>query len=229
MGTPMRLAAVVAMASVGLAACAGGGTMDAGPSPSPAPSTVPAQREAVGPPDTSSVRATGSPRSTSAQAPNPATGRRLLPPGADRRAKTSSVHHGFPVLVGVRTGSHPGYTRYVFDFVNADPEGHSPLGSARPGWDVRHVPPSDAVQDGSGDPPPVGGAVYLRIRFDGAAAHYDDGTPSIRYGLDAHSPLGFGGDFEGRVTWFLGLEREQPFNVFFVENNKVVVDVVNAQ
>jgi len=117
----------------------------------------------------------------------------------------------------------------VFDFVNADPQGHSPLGSARPGWDVRYVPPAEAVQDGSGDPPPVGGAVYLRIRFDGAAAHYEDGTPSIRYGLDAHAPLGFGGDFEGRVTWFLGLEHQQPFRVLFVENDKVAVDVVNGR
>jgi hypothetical protein len=93
---------------------------------------------------------------------------------------------------------------------------------------VRYVPRAEARQDGSGDPPPVGGAVYLRIRFDGAAAHYADGTPSIRYGLDAHAPLGFGGDFEGRVTWFLGLEHEQPFKLSFVDNNKVVVDVVDS-
>ncbi|MCA1675002.1 MAG: hypothetical protein LC799_23385 [Actinobacteria bacterium] len=229
MGIRMRFLAVTAVASLGLAACAGQENEGVGQPPSRAPSSVSAEPGAADRPGASSVSERGSLGSTSPQTPRPAAGGRSLSPNAGAGPKTSSLHQGFPVLVGVRTGSHPGYTRYVFDFTNADPDGHSPLGSARPGWDVRYVAQAEAVQDGSGDPPPVGGAVYLRIRFDGAAAHYDDGTPSIRYGLDAHSALGFGGDFEGHVTWFLGMERQQPFKLSFVETNKVVVDVVNAQ
>lgn len=229
MGARMGFVTVAAIAGLGLAACGGQDEAGVAPAPARASTTVSTAPPATDQPATTSVSDGASRRrSTSREAGRSATGGATALPGADRAPKTSSVHQGSPVLVGVRTGSHPGYTRYVFDFTNDDPEGHSPLGSARPGWDVRYVPPAEAVQDGSGDPPPVGGAVYLRIRFDGAAAHYEDGTSSIRYGLDAHSPLGFGGDFEGRVTWFLGLEREQPFKVSFVDNNKVVVDVVDG-
>ncbi|HEX2192297.1 MAG TPA: hypothetical protein VHH09_03810 [Acidimicrobiales bacterium] len=223
MGTRMRLvvtALVATLGATGVTACGDEDEVSVSPA-----STGPSAPATVSvPPDTAAPATSPA----SPETPPPDRGGTAVLPGADRNPKTSSVHQGSPVLLGVRTGRHPGYTRYVFDFTNDDLEGHSPLGSARPGWDVRYVPPSEAVQEGSGDPPPVGGAVYLRIRFDGAAAHYEDGSSSIRYGLDAHSPLGFGGDFEGRVTWFLGLEREQPFKVSFVENNKVVVDVVDG-
>lgn len=221
MGTAMRLTAVAAVAGLALAACGGGDETGVASAPTRAPSTLAAPTGAGQPATTSP---TASPGVTSPDAGGPAA-----LPGADRGPETSSVHQGFPVLLGVRAGNHPGYTRYVFDFTNADPEGHSPEGSARPAWDVRYVPAADVIQDGSGDPVPVGGAVHLRIRFDGAAAHNEDGSSSIRYGLDAHAPLAFGGDFEGRVAWFLGLEREQPFRVSFVENNKVVVDVATAR
>ena len=224
MVTTMRFVAAAAVAGLALAACGGEDETGVGPAPTRAPSTVTASTNAGDQPATSSPSGGASSGSTS---PGAGSGSATLP-NADRGPKTSSVHQGFPVLLGVRTGNHPGYTRYVFDFTNNDPEGHSPLGSARPRWDVRYVPAAEVVQDGSGDRVPVGGAVHLRIRFDGAAAHYDDGSSSIRYGLDAHSPLAFGGDFEGRVTWFLGLEREQPFRVSFVETDKVVVDVATG-
>ena len=229
MGTTMRFVAVAAVATLGLAACGGADQTGVGPAPTRAPSTVDSPTGVGGEPPASSSVARASSGSTSPASAGPATGGSASLPGADRGPKTSSVHQGFPVLLGVRAGSHPGYTRYVFDFTNSDPEGHSPEGSARPAWDVRYVPSAEVVQDGSGDPVPVGGAAHLRIRFDGAAAHYDDGSSSIRYGLDAHSPLAFGGDFEGRVAWFLGLERERPFRVSFVGTNKVVVDVAEAR
>ena len=215
MRTTMRLVAVAAAAGLGLAACGGGDEVGVGSAPTRVTTTVAA-------PTDSGERPT-----TSAGAGPGAEGPAALP-GADRGPETSSVHQGSPVLLGVRMGNHPGYTRYVFDFTNNDPEGHSPAGSARPAWDVRYVPRSEVIQDGSGDPVPVGGAVHLRIRFDGAAAHYDDGSSSIRYGLDAHAPLAFGGDFEGRVVWFLGLDRQQPFRVSFVAPDKVAVDVATG-
>lgn len=219
MRTRMPMVAAALATLVGLAGCTG----DEKPTTRATPTTgsAPGPSGSAGQPGTSAR----SPASTVPEAGRPTATDATLLPGAGVGAKTSSVHQGFPVLVGVRSGAHSGFTRYVFDFMNEDPEGHSPLGSARPAWDVRYVAPSEVVQDGSGAPAPVGGAAHLRIRFDGADAHHDDGTSSIRYGLDAHAPLAFAGDFEGRVTWFLGLDRERPFNVFFVENNKVAVDV----
>ena len=222
MDTTMRFVAVAAVASLGVAACGGGDETGVSPAPTRVTSTVAAPPGAADLPATSPQPGGGSPGPTSSGSGSGAL------PGADRGPKTSSARQGTPVLLGVRTGSHPGYTRYVFDFTNDDPEGHSPAGSARPAWDVRYVPRSEVIQDGSGDPVPVGGAVHLRIRFDGAAAHYEDGSSSIRYGLDAHAPLAFGGDFEGRVVWFLGLERQQPFTVSFVAPDKVAVDVATA-
>jgi hypothetical protein len=223
MGTRMRFVALAAVAGLALAACGNGDETGVGPAPTRAPATEASPTDPGGQTTTSSA---------AESSPGPATprtgGGSATLPGADLAPKTSSVRQGNPVLLGVRRGTHPGYTRYVFDFTNDDPEGHSPAGSARPGWDVRYVPRSDVIQDGSGDPVPVGGAVHLRIRFDGAAAHYEDGSSSIRYGLDAHAPLAFGGDFEGRVVWFLGLDREQPFRVSFVETNRVAVDVATG-
>ena len=217
MGTRMRLVVGALVATLGVTACGDGEVVGVSPAPTGPHPAVSVAPDTAAPPTSAAAPRTRDP-----------DGRTAALPGADRSPKTSSLQQGSPVLLGVRAGSHPGYTRYVFDFTNDDPEGHSPMGAARPGWDVRYVPPSEAVQDGSGDPPPVGGAVYLRIRFDGAAAHYQDGTASIRYGLDAHSPLGFGGDFEGRVTWFLGLEGQRAFKVSFVAPNKVAVDVVDG-
>jgi hypothetical protein len=223
MSTRLRFVAVAAVAGLALAACGDGDETGVGPAPTRAPATEASPTD----PGRQTTTSTAPEDSAGPTSPRTGGGSATLQ-GADRAPKTSALHQGSPVLLGVRSGNHPGYTRYVFDFTNDDPEGHSPSGSARPGWDVRYVPPAEAVQDGSGDPPPVGGAVYLRIRFDGAAAHYEDGSSSIRYGLDAHAPLGFGGDFEGRVTWFLGLEREQPFRVSFVAPDKVALDVATA-
>ncbi|MDP8930688.1 MAG: hypothetical protein M3O70_19505, partial [Actinomycetota bacterium] len=121
--------------------------------------------------------------------------------------------------------THPGYVRYVFEFASNHPEGHSPL-VARPAWNVRYVPESEAVMDGSGKPVPVGGSERLRIDFEGAAMHWDDGSVSLTRSVPDHDPLVFGSDFEGTVAWFLGLDKQTPFRVFFTDNNKVVLDVV---
>ncbi|MDP8929467.1 MAG: hypothetical protein M3O70_13090, partial [Actinomycetota bacterium] len=52
-----------------------------------------------------------------------------LPFPADTKPDVSSAQHqqGFPVLVAVTKGTHPGYVRYVFEFASNHPEGHSPL------------------------------------------------------------------------------------------------------
>ncbi len=167
-------------------------------------------------------------RAAAREAPKPppaVKAAKKLPFRADTRSDVSSAQQGNPVLVSVTKGSHRGYVRYVFEFANNDPEGHSPL-VARPAWDVRYVPRSEAVQDGSGDPVPVGGRERLRIRFEGAAMHWDDGRSSLTRSVPDHDPLVFAGDYEGYVNWFLGLDTQRPFRAFFTDNNKVVIDVV---
>lgn len=220
-------AVVTALAAV-LVGCSGGEPqVEAGNLPSfaeePSSSaTTPPASQAVNPPP-----AAGGAEDEEGPAPaEPDRGQRPPFP-ADTKPDVSSVQQGFPVLVAVTKGAHPGYVRYVFEFTNNDPQGHSPL-VARPAWDVRYVPKSEAVMDGSGEPVPVGGREPLHIRFDGAAMHWDDGRSSLSRSVPDHDPLVFGGDFEGTVAWFLGLDKQEPFRVFFTDNNKVVVDVVNA-
>lgn len=221
---------VLAVVALGVAACAGGEPTDAGSAPvrSSSTSTSTSTSEPTGEPASGEAPAT-----TKASTPTThpegngrsgATGP-AMPFVADTRPDTSSTTVGFPVLVSVTKGDHPGYVRYVFDFDDNRPEGRRADG-ARPAWDVRYVPRSEVVQDGSGFPVPVEGTAVLRIAFQGAAMHWDDGSVSLRHSRDVHERLRFGGDFEGYVTWFLGLDGERPFRAFFTGSDKVVVDVV---
>jgi hypothetical protein len=221
-----RYASVVALV-VGLTGCAGDPPADAGPAPvRPGPVEVTAPAEA--PP--SGVRPQPPTTVPVASSDGPGEARARLPFPADIRPDLSSMSQGWPVLVEVAKGTHPGYARYVFRFADNGPQGQQ-RSAARPAWDVRYVPYSEAVLDGSGSPAPVGGAVVLRVGFD-AAMHWDDGTPSLVRSVEDHDPLVFGSDFEGQVTWFLGLDQEQPFRAFFVEDGsqgEVVVDVVEGR
>ncbi|MDP9020545.1 MAG: hypothetical protein M3N25_07065 [Actinomycetota bacterium] len=216
----------LAVAALGVAACSGSGPTDAGSAP-------------LRPTSTSTSEPAGEEAPTTTEASPPATAPEgqdrsggAAPPGgpampfvANTRPDTSTTTEGFPVLLSVTKGDHPGYVRYVFEFDDNPPEGRR-ADHARPAWDVRYVPRSQVVRHGSGAPVPVEGAAVLNITFEGAAMHWDDGRTSLRHPMDAHPRLRFGGDFEGYVTWFLGLGGERPFRAFFTDGDKVVVDVV---
>lgn len=219
---------VVAMVTLGVAACSDGGPTDAGSAPLRPSSTT---TESTGEP-------AGDEAPTTTQPP-PATGRegqdrsgsttstagQAMPFVANTRPDTSSTTEGFPVLLSVTKGDHPRHVRYVFEFDDNPPDGQR-ADDARPAWDVRYVPRSQVVQDGSGFPVTVEGAAVLRIRFQHAWMHWDDGSTSLRHPRDAYQRLRFGGDFEGHVTWFLGVDGERPFRAFSTDGDKVVVDVV---
>ncbi len=165
---------------------------------------------------------------TSGKAGSAATKEQTVPFVADTNPDLSNEREGFPVLVAVRHGEHNGYRRYVFTFDHADPEGHQPWRRrARPAWDVRYVPASQAVMDGSGHPVANAGAkAHLRIQFQ-ADMHYADGRSSLKRSVSDEPPdLVFGGDFENQVTWFYGAEKERPFRVLYVGDGRVAVDVV---
>jgi hypothetical protein len=105
-----------------------------------------------------------------------------------------------PLLTEVRTGDHPSedYTRITFAFRGA-----------MPSYEVAYVRRVDP--EGAGDPLPLTGNAFLRIRFEQAQAHEERGRPSVA--TAARTPLtyptlrsyGFGGDFEGYVTYGLGI------------------------
>jgi len=155
---------------------------------------------------------------------SPATSQASLPFVADTKADVSTVSMGTPLLISVTKESRTGYRRYIFEFMNNDPEGHSPLMATRPSWDVGYVAPAQAVMDASGQPVRHGNVV-LRIRFK-ASMHNDDGRSSLRRSVGDLDALVFGGDFEGNVTWFLTVPTKTPFRTDYIGGSRVAVDVV---
>jgi len=189
---------------------------------SPSPSTT------SGAPSTTS----GAPSATSGSpAPATRTGSArgvTFPFVADANPDISSERDGNPVLVSVAKGEHDGYIRYVFTFNHSDPDGHQPWRRfARPAWDVRYVSRDEAVQDGSGAPVVnVGANTHLKIRFDANMHDGADGQNTLQSSVSDEDALAFGGDFEGRVTWFYGSDSGRPFRVIWVGDGRVAVDIV---
>ncbi|WFE28007.1 hypothetical protein O7623_02020 [Solwaraspora sp. WMMD791] len=108
-----------------------------------------------------------------------------------------------PYLVEIDAAAHPAavpaFSRVTFAFR-----------SGFPSYEVGYVP--TVVLDGSGDPLDLPGNCYLQVRFVTAQAHDEQGRMSVRRSprpeLDLGSLRGYGfaGDFEGRVTYGLGIQ-----------------------
>ena len=105
-------------------------------------------------------------------------------------------------IVDVRTGSHDGYDRVVFEFEQGTPE--LTLDRASPPF----------TQDASGAPIAVDGTSFLRLSMRGGTKQTDAGTSSydgptdLDPGLPVLVDLVEGGDFERQSTWYLGLTSE---------------------
>jgi hypothetical protein len=128
-----------------------------------------------------------------------------------------------PKVSGVRTGAQTGYDRVVFDFSGALPGAES----------VEYVAALHA--DGSGAPVSVRGTAFLRVVFSVAEAHNADGSASfpqgrrIDPGLTSLQEVALLGDFEGYVTFGIGLAGKVGFRVFELSNpTRVVIDVART-
>ena len=154
----------------------GGGPTDAGSAPlRPSSTTTESVGEPAGgeaPTTTQSPPATARQGQGRSGTTTPTTGQ-AMPFVADTSPDTSSTTKGSPVLLSVTKGDHPGYVRFVSEFDDNPPDGQR-ADDARPAWDVRYVPRSQVVQDGSGFPTAVEGAAVLRITFQHAWMHWDD-------------------------------------------------------
>ena len=111
--------------------------------------------------------------------------------------------------------------RVVFEFSGGLPAVH----------DVGYV--DRLFADGSGRRVRVAGRALLRVRFDGAQAHADDGSPTaaprrVAYALPNVMTAVRSGDFEAVTTYGLGLARRTPFAVSTLQSPPRVVVVVNA-
>ena len=124
-------------------------------------------------------------------------------------------------LTDVRAARQDGFDRVVFEF-----------DSALPGVNVEYVSPP-ALACGSGLPVEVAGDVLLQIRMSPAAAHDDAGEvtfspQAISPGLQSILAVVSICDFEGQVTWVVGLTSEADFTVVTLADRfRIVVDVAH--
>lgn len=127
-----------------------------------------------------------------------------------------------PILQAVRTGKQPGVDRVVFQF-----DSHS-----MPAWHAEYV--DRPVRDcGSGEPVPVAGAAWLQVRFNGAQAHTAQGANSGGAARRALShaiarELVRTCDFEGEVTWVVGVARPNAFTArTMTAPYRLVIDIAH--
>lgn len=123
-------------------------------------------------------------------------------------------------LRAVRTAAHDGFDRVVFEFAEAE------LPTYRIAW-------ADAPtrQCASGHPVALAGEDRLDVHFSRTRAHTDAGLSTIAArslapDLPRLRALTLTCDFEGVVTWVLGLETPGPFRVTELSDpTRLVIDV----
>jgi hypothetical protein len=133
------------------------------------------------------------------------------------------------LLTDVRVGTHGCYERVVFEFRPQAGEAAGPLG-----YTVEYQP-GPVTQDGSGNRVPLEGNAYLVIRMTATGVDLsDEKAPPTYTGPASLEPAGATsirqvrrvGDFEGVLTWAVGLETAVPFTVTAEESPlRLIVDV----
>jgi hypothetical protein len=133
--------------------------------------------------------------------------------------KTSAGSGGQAELFAAAAGCHSTYDRFVI-------RGRL----ARPGYDVRYV--NRIVADGSGNPISLLGTKRIRVVIRPARGHTSAGAnllPRVLTPLCSNlRQVKKAGDFEGVVTYGLGLRRRTGFRVFrLTAPTRIVVDVAH--
>lgn len=153
---------------------------------------------------------------------DPNTGQ-LIPPTFKGTIGTAEVQKGLerPVtLQSVSTSSCEGFDRVVFEFNTPAIPGYRATYIDKP---IRHC--------ASGNPVPVAGDAWLEVRMIPAQAHTDAGQSTIAQtnrtvNLPNLRQLVQTCDFEGHVTWVLGVGSPKRFRVTELTNpSRIVVDV----
>lgn len=176
--------------------------------PEPAPQQPPAQPPAQAPAEPPAQ----APAAQPADAP---------PAGREWTAGTTAGRGSYGLLRSVRTARNQGFDRVVFEFQGAVP-------AHRVGYVDRPV-----RQCGSGNATRVAGDAWLRVRFTPAQAHTDAGKPTITQreralSLPVLRELEMTCDFEGEVTWVVGVASPNRYRVLTLSGpSRLVVDVMH--
>jgi len=124
-------------------------------------------------------------------------------------------------ITDVRTGTHSGHDRVVFEFAGGLPEATI----------ERASPPF--LHDASGMPIDVEGSSFLRITLRGGTKQMDDGSSSYSGPTEFSTAypslvhLVEGGDFEGQSTWYAGLTSEACVRTITLDGAeaRLVIDI----
>jgi len=128
-------------------------------------------------------------------------------------------------LKDVRVAAQAGFDRVVFEFEDA-----------LPGYEVATTQPP-LTEDGSGDEVRVQGDALLQVRFENSATARIEGERVVPVYTGADRVRGGGsrvvtevvdvGDFEGVVTWVIGLRTASDVRVSTLASpHRLVVDVL---
>jgi hypothetical protein len=184
-----------------------------------APDAAPGARSAEGTADPAAGTDTATP-------PSPA--RPPTPPepegGALAAAWTSGPITGgsaeaLGILAAVRVARHDGFDRVVFDFG----------GDAVPRYRISVVG-GEATRCGSGEAVRMEGPHQVEVSFEPARAHSEEGVPtvterSLSPGLPVVRTLELTCDFEGHVTWLIGVAAGPVMRAgVLMEPNRLVLD-----
>ena len=141
-----------------------------------------------------------------------------LPPFT-KAPKSAPGSGGQAEVFGIATGCRANFDRFV---VRAR--------FATPGYRVRYV--RRVIADGSGLPVPLRGTKRIRVVVRNARGHTQGGMnllPAVRTPLCPNlRQVKLAGDFEGVVTFGLGLRRKTGFRVFRLTGpTRIVIDVAH--
>jgi len=133
------------------------------------------------------------------------------------------------LLTDVRVGVHDCYERVTFELKPRAGDAEGPVG-----WKAAYEP-GPVTEDGSGRTVPVKGTAYLVVHMNAqgvdltkadAPATYTGPASIEAAGATRIQQVRRTGDFEGVLTWVIGLDRTRPFHVSPQDNPaRVVVDV----
>jgi hypothetical protein len=119
----------------------------------------------------------------------------------------------------VRSARNEGFDRVVFQFD----------GDQVPGYHLEYID-KPVIKCGSGDPTPIAGQGWLQVRMQPAQAHADGQVTVAERErmpkLPVLEELELTCDFEGEVTWVLGVKHPNKYRVMELkEPTRLVVDV----
>lgn len=143
---------------------------------------------------------------------------------AERKAEASVAM----LLTGLRVAQHGCQDRVVFELRPQEGTG------GRLGYSIRYGSPPFA-EDGSGKVVEVAGEAHLVVRITGSGVDLSkEGAPRTYTGPTTIDPEGLAhirqlrrtGDYEGVLTWIIGLDSTLPYSVDVLSGpTRLVIDV----